>query len=462
MERIDVSKLLKECPPGMELDSTMYENIVFDKIIEDDKNFPIRVIRSEDGLRMSLTKYGQYSDIDSAKCIIFPKGKTTWKDFHRPFKDGDIIYVCDEYSDATLTYVAILKQLEKGGEIISHCFYNYEEDYFSINDFLYDGYNTRFATEKEKEELFKVIKDNGYEWNPETKILEKFIESKEDTEDKIVMSGIYFDKENYADEVELHLGNYEIEIRDGKTYAVFKNQETKNSKPKFKVGDKIKHKNTVLTIINVKTNSYIVEDEPDNFGILMFSQQDKWELVNEPRFKVGDRVKSIYNGFQYDIKELTDTHYTLVEVKDKFKYTEPIIEDKNWELVNKPKFKVGDKIKNKSLDIFNPLEITAVSPRIYTFTNGSFHYVETIDKDYELVSRKFDISTLKPFDKVLVRDTKEQVWVADLFSHMINKPFGGYTFACVGHYPSQCIPYEGNEHLLGTTNDCDEYFNLIS
>lgn len=469
MERIDVAKLLKECPSGMKLDSTMYENIVFDKIIEDDKIFPIRVIRTEDGLRISLTKYGQYSDIDSAKCIIFPKGKTTWKGFHRPFKDGDIIYVCDEYSDATLTYVAILKQIEKGGEIITHCFYNYEEDYFSTNDFLYDGCNTRFATEKEKEELFKVIKDNGYEWNPESKTLEKFIESKEDTDDKIVMSGIYFDRENYADEVELHLGNYEIEIRDGKTYAVFKNQETKNSKP---------------------------------------------------RFKVGDRVKCIFNGFKYDIKELTDTHYTLVEVESKYKYTEPIIEDKNWELVNEPRFKVGDKIKNKSFDIFNPLEITAVSPRIYTFRNGSFQYVETIDKDYELVIDepkfkvgdrirypgddfpikiidikdnqyhiecfcdkhnvykngtipvskqdnyllipKFDVTNLKPYDKVLVRDTKEQVWVADLFSHMVNRPLGGYTFACVGHYPNQCIPYEGNEHLLGTTNDCDEYFNLIS
>jgi hypothetical protein len=99
---------------------------------------------------------------------------------------------------------------------------------------------------------------------------------------------------------------------------------------------------------------------------------------------------------------------------------------------------------------------------MYSFRNGSFQYVEIIDRDYELVSRKFDISTLKPFDKVLVRDTKEQVWVADLFSHMVNRPLGGYTFACVGHYPSQCIPYEGNEHLLGTTDDCDEYFNLIS
>lgn len=24
----------------------------------------------------------------------------------------------------------------------------------------------------------------------------------------------------------------------------------------------------------------------------------------------------------------------------------------------------------------------------------------------------------------------------------------------------QCIPYEGNEHLLGTTDGCDDYYKL--
>lgn len=524
MERIDVAKLLKDCPSGMELDSTMYENIVFDKIIEDDKKYPIRVIRTEDGsnsFRISLTKYGQYSDIDSAKCIIYPKGKTTWEGFVPPckFKDGDIIASLN-----TSIYIFTNCSSTVNGYFFSPCGLiadrNGENHHFKADTISISVDNMRLATEEEKQKLFDAIKANGYEWNPERKTLEKLTESKEDTDDKIVMSGIYFDRENYADEVELHLGNYEIEIRDGKTYAVFKNQESKNSKPRFKVGDKIKHKNTVLTIINVKTNSYIVEDEPDNFGILVFSQQDKWELVNEPRFKVGDRVKSIFNNYQYDIKELTDTHYTLVEVESKFKYTEPIINDKNWELVNEPKFKVGDKIINKSLNIFNPIEITAVTPRIYTFTNGSFQYVETIDKDYELVIdkpkfkvgdriryvgddfpikiidikdnqyhiecfcdkhnvykngiipvskqdnylliTKFDISTLKPFDKVLVRDDNDYEWVNAFFGFYDTDTTEKYPFVASGCRWAQCIPYLGNEHLLGTTNDCDEYFNLIS
>ena len=52
----------------------------------------------------------------------------------------------------------------------------------------------------------------------------------------------------------------------------------------------------------------------------------------------------------------------------------------------------------------------------------------------------------KPFEKVLVRASDEQEWECSLFSHITE---GGY-YACVGSWWLQCIPYEGNEHLLGT------------
>lgn len=75
---------------------------------------------------------------------------------------------------------------------------------------------------------------------------------------------------------------------------------------------------------------------------------------------------------------------------------------------------------------------------------------------FEEAKPKFDITTLKPFDKVLVRDNNEQFWTCDWFSFHDTKQV--YPFACVGHYVSQCIPYEENQHLLGTTNDCEEYY----
>ncbi len=61
---------------------------------------------------------------------------------------------------------------------------------------------------------------------------------------------------------------------------------------------------------------------------------------------------------------------------------------------------------------------------------------------------------LKPFDKVLVRDWENQNWHCNIYSH----------YSCNSHYPHVCadggykfcIPYEGNEHLLGTDKGVDE------
>ena len=130
-------------------------------------------------------------------------------------------------------------------------------------------------------------------------------------------------------------------------------------------------------------------------------------------------------------------------------------ETKTLEELITPRFKVGDRVKYRSGEIV--YRIVQITEDSYVFDNLSSIPI-SIEHMYNLVPNKFDIATLKPFDKVLVRDTKKQVWVADLFSHFVNRPLGGYTFACVGHYPSQCIPYEGNEHLLGTTDDCDDFY----
>ena len=58
----------------------------------------------------------------------------------------------------------------------------------------------------------------------------------------------------------------------------------------------------------------------------------------------------------------------------------------------------------------------------------------------------------KPFDKVLGRNEKDDVWEAELFSHY--KEESQYPFRCIGFSRKYCIPYnEETAHLLGTTND---------
>lgn len=68
---------------------------------------------------------------------------------------------------------------------------------------------------------------------------------------------------------------------------------------------------------------------------------------------------------------------------------------------------------------------------------------------------KFDPNILKPFDKVIVRDYNDEVWVALLFSHINNK---GKVNA-EGCIWEEVVPYnDDTKHLIGTTEEAPEYY----
>ncbi len=69
------------------------------------------------------------------------------------------------------------------------------------------------------------------------------------------------------------------------------------------------------------------------------------------------------------------------------------------------------------------------------------------------VTNKETKPQFKPFDKVLVRDRDDRKWGCDFFCHLGDKEG---VFVCISSWWRQCIPYEGNEHLLGTTKKPEE------
>lgn len=83
-------------------------------------------------------------------------------------------------------------------------------------------------------------------------------------------------------------------------------------------------------------------------------------------------------------------------------------------------------------------------------------------EDIEIVAaeekaEKFDINTLKPFDRVLVRDDNTLKWTIEHW--MAYAPsHTQWKCLCLGSHYAQCIPYEGNEHLLLTAEMPDEYY----
>ena len=182
-QKINIAELLKDCPKGMELDCTMIDNVVFEKLDVRSSHHPIIIRRTDSkdsNTTIHLTKYGQYSDEEDYKCVIYPKGKTTWEGFQRPFEDGDIVAF-----DAHHLQIFIFKD-KKENNTLSDCYLmlDVEDDELYLEDGMY--YVTRFATEEEKKKLFQAIKNNGYNWNAETKTLEKLIEPKFKVGDKII------------------------------------------------------------------------------------------------------------------------------------------------------------------------------------------------------------------------------------------------------------------------------------
>ena len=176
--KINIAELLKDCPQGMELDCLMFENVYFDKVSDDKKAYyPILCyITDEKGNRSSIsfTKNGCESMRYGAKCVIFPKGKTTWERFQRPFKDGDIV------TTSNGLWIGITTGGEINSFIPTYCVIKHNGEFEAYLDRKRSWMFRRLATEEEKQKLFQAIKDNGYKWNEETKTLEKL----EDIEDK--------------------------------------------------------------------------------------------------------------------------------------------------------------------------------------------------------------------------------------------------------------------------------------
>lgn len=365
MEKINVAQLLKDCPVGMELDCTIFENVILSYVAENSK-YPIG-IETPDGI-ITLNEYGYYFNTEHAKCIIFPKGKTTWEGFVPPckFKDGDIIFVVDKYESGNyyygnFRYVAIFKEIKNDNRLYVHGLYSYNQDIFSNRPCLCKITNStiiKFATKEQKEKLSRVIEDNGYKWDEKTKTLEELFP--------------------------------------------------------YKIGTKIwvksdKEHKYIHTIVGISRNSFgnlEYEVEEEKTGVVVHYPKSLLIPVTEEKlnFNVGDKIRH---------KEKTEWACTIVRVEDRY-YVDG-------------------------------------HPTCYTLPFSE-------QNDYELVSNKFDITTLIPFEsKVLVRDTDHYEWEGATFGR-----YDGNSFFVIGGLDwKYCIPYnDDTKHLLGKTDDCDDYYKI--
>ena len=114
------------------------------------------------------------------------------------------------------------------------------------------------------------------------------------------------------------------------------------------------------------------------------------------------------------------------------------------------KFKVGDTIRKEGGCLSHTIK--SIKKDRYICELG--YFLRFADQnDWNIA--KFDIKSLKPFDRVLTRDKDSDMWCCDFFSNM----YEDLKFRCVSTYWNQCIPYNNEtKHLVGTNKDCPEYY----
>lgn len=398
-KKIDIAAILKDCPRGMELGCTTWFNVTFEKVVNDEIYIKRNNKTPSFNNIIILNQYGCVTNHKDEKCRIFPKGKTTWEGFQRPFKSGDI--VC--YMDA----IAIFK--EWGDETL---FRTYVATYSCIDSFIdvnipFYGKNVRkeirLATEKEKEKLFRAIEENGYKWNEKTKTLVK--------------------KPTFKNGDILYVDANDRRSDDDRYKYIFIFEETVGRDKEEIYGRKVMaHCYMTVNGYFKPKNVYLIDD--NIYPIRFATEEEKQKL-----FQI---IKD--NDYKWDEKT------------------------KTLEKSIKPKFKVGDKIVND--DYVVEIIDMDIEGEVYGYKSkmGGIGGILFIEQDeWELVPDKFDFTTLKPFDKVLVRGNNHK-WKIQFFEKFDEKSI--YPFVCMDGRHSLCIPYNGNEYLHDTTNSCSDYYRI--
>lgn len=104
------------------------------------------------------------------------------------------------------------------------------------------------------------------------------------------------------------------------------------------------------------------------------------------------------------------------------------------------------------VSISSSLKLASVTDRNKLFsvlTKRGYKY----DKEqHKLIKQEF-----KPFDKVLVRDDIDEKWILSIFGCYEDEVDKDFPYVCINGRYCYCIPYEGNEHLLGTPSTPKDY-----
>ena len=120
-------------------------------------------------------------------------------------------------------------------------------------------------------------------------------------------------------------------------------------------------------------------------------------------------------------------------------------------------------LKSVEYDDFFPIKVKPINGsknESYSFTIEGKYFLNDNgecllfpakeDRNWDNFYTKKVLYNLKPYDKVLVKIFKEDPWICSYFSHYTNPNNKQHITATSGFQAKEWLPFEGNEHLVGT------------
>lgn len=443
-EKVDLTKILKNCPKGFKLYSPMVGEVEFERIL-DGIAYPI--ITSYNERTLAFTNKGFYYDDAGAEaeCLLFPSAEQRdWRKFKAPWykKEMDINSMSNKDDERLRkTAIAFLKDFaEQGYENAVECIdwlkkqgeqkkqvhfpkftfddilalqccmvtvKNVQEDnelYEQLNlihNKMYDAY--RLEKQGETSSILSNSSNNGKnEQTPADKIEPKF---------KVGDWLCANELNDYANLIKIVKI---VDVFGKKMYKISRDYDSDLDLTEFDFIEKHYH----LWNIQDAKDGDVLADEDNNIGIFQECEGMYWYSYTYLGFD--GQLRGFSMGGSH---EQTDTHPATKEQRDALMKAmndagyEWDAEKKELKKLVEPKFKVGDK----------------------------------------LVQDKFDPKTLQVFDKVLVRDYDDCKWMVDFYSY---KEVGsGFPYRCVGSIHKYCIPYNDDTAcLVGTKDEPSEFY----
>lgn len=235
-------------------------------------------------------------------------------------------------------------------------------------------------------------------------------------------------------------------------------------------------------LVNKDRDTHVIFEEFTDDTYTTFTGKHYRSKISKNGYEYVRECSCATEEFTLEAENAAQTYIKTIEEKLGGKLNRETLEIEKTQ----PEFKDGDIVVSNSGSIVLVKEIKC-GERVYyhaCMINGNVYIKGTEDEYYGIVSdidrlatdteklqffealakksKRWDAEKkqivdlkpnieLKPFDKVLIRDFKSQAWQVSFFGYKDRDS----CYCCNGCSWNQCIPYIGNESLLGTTKDVE-------